>query len=346
MIEFALGSLFFFAFLFGIFEVSRVLAVRALIIKGAQDAAVLAAQLPDIDLNYPVTEAGNPTLTSPLYQRYFLARQRVIDEAVRSPLSVFVATPAACPGSFPCEARPVGQRLQTLNTFDIPVPAALGGGLVAMDAILLRPDQTDVAIGYPRRDNAGAVVEVVRYPPAFNIGAGPTGNLQRRFRDFPLVVEVHADVEPLISFIGPIHLVARATSFREPPPESSLSQLNFAPFPSSTTTTLPPTPTPTPTPTLAPTPTPTSGPPATPGPTPTPTTTPTPGPSPSPTATPVPSLTPTATATPSPTPTPTPTICPPGTATRFLSPSNCFSHCFPLSMEDFSLCSVCLCSGS
>lgn len=332
MVEFALASFVFFLFIIFIIEMARILAIRAALTKGAQDAVIFASKLPAIELDTRGTGAGASFVPLPAnatnFQQYRIARDLVHERAVQLPLSMFLHTTVTThPGVTPS----VG--MQNLLPMQIP----LGNGTTkATDAILLRPDDYDANVGYTLSDGS-----VVRYPPNALVPGqviGPTSDITRMLLDNPIIVQVYADVSPIFPLFqgfGNFRLMGQAASFREPPPDGALgfnvpgATPTATPLPTATYTSTPtPTPTNTPFPTDTPFPTETPSPTATAGPTNTAVPTATGGGTPSATPTPTYTSTPTGTGTATPTPTgtgsgtPTATPSPTETSTPTATPTS------------------------
>ena len=158
---------------------SRVLAARTLLIKGAQDAAILAAQYPDMDIDIPEsgTLPDTPDYSSPEYQKYAAARQKIIDDAVSIPTSTLLNSMGVCPVGIPCNPRTPRTGLQVITTYDLPQPGA-APAFYASDAAVFRPDRWDTTIPVQRRDKNGTVIAATSgYPAEYQLNTATSTNI-------------------------------------------------------------------------------------------------------------------------------------------------------------------------
>ncbi len=219
MLEFAIVALVFFTIVLGTIDFARIYSVQAVLTKGAQNGLALAKVIDGFRVDVENLATGCPILVGPPaapdpacidknYADFLAARDAIIQEATRLPLATFASVPAS------------GKDL-ALHTYQVdyanlaPTPTGGSGVTTGLTALVLRPSDTgknetkNYPIEHPQICPTGAVCSGNRRPRR----AGE--NLNTLFRNFPIVVQVEANLEPFLPFLDPIKLTGKAVGYRE-----------------------------------------------------------------------------------------------------------------------------------
>ena len=212
-------------------EMSRYLAIRSMLTRGAQRAVILASRIQDIE-----HETGDVD-----HDLFLEAREMVIHEAVVLPLGSFLQTSTS------------GALSKLIAFRGVELPPESSGNPV--DALLIRPGEYFTSVDGKTFVHPSICPETGPCPnSATRRDPNIALELYMEKERHPLMVVMRAEVEPILPFLGKFYPEGTAYGYREEfrkgsYPVSGGSQQEI-PTPS------PPSETPVPTPTGEPTPTP------------------------------------------------------------------------------------------
>lgn len=181
--EFALALPFILLFLISIVDLTRYVAARAVLSRGAQEALEVAIRIRNFDLDVTSTSA-------PEWNKYLAAHNTISAAGLRVATSAFLR-------------RSNGNGTSFANL--IPATVTVGSSSLqgpTSDVLILRPGD---------RGTMGA--ESINYVPL------PSGkNFTEAIRNEPMVVEMRAQIKLLTPMLGTVTVVGRAVGYRENPP--------------------------------------------------------------------------------------------------------------------------------
>lgn len=227
LLQFALVFPILMLFAVGFIDLARVLAIRGVLTKGAQDGLAVAMTVPNLDVDIKDLPTSDVE-----YSRYLEARRRVIAAATGLPLGTLLTNSGT-----PSSAR--------LLSFTYADPNSAGPpSMTVFDGAMLRPGERVQITGStpPRYVGHGTVIP----DPSGNPPPQPQAMLMARE---PILVELHAEVDFFLPFFDNIVVSGSASGFREKIPRGPFLDVTGV-EPSET-----PTPVPTDTPIPGPTPT-------------------------------------------------------------------------------------------
>jgi hypothetical protein len=204
LLEFAIVFPTLFVLLIAIIDFSRLLLVGAILSKGAENGLNLAKKLP-----YLETDFRNKLPTDPDYQNFLNARRRVLFEAKRLPLSV-IATDwnSAASG---------GVKLLPFKMVDTGVDVGLGNPApdLTYGAALIRPGEQVTF----EHNASSHTVNHKTLPP---IPDPPSQSVENLVTGHPITVELRAQVDMWLPFLGTLIARGSASGYREVIPRGPL----------------------------------------------------------------------------------------------------------------------------
>ncbi len=218
IVEFALVLPVLILFVLAFIDLVRVIAVQGILTHAAEQTLEVAVTMPNFDV-----DIRSAIPASAEYQRFLLARSRIIQDATKLPLQTLLSDSA-------------NDSTAQLVKFTYEDPAQ--GGVVPIpfsaDVAILRPGE-QVKIG----DAASTMMfnhETYPFP-----GAGVTEpKLDRLMRSQPIIVEMRAKIFTFTPILGDIYAKGVAQGFRDPIPRGPMPDevLNtgtvVTPWPSAT----------------------------------------------------------------------------------------------------------------
>ena len=223
MIEFALVFPVLVILLLFFCDVARVIAVNALLTYAAEETMQQTLTMPNFDVDNRTADPNSPE-----YQRYLLARRRILQGATRFLLQTSLVTDGNTPSS------------AQLMQFTYGEPANRGGAQppVSADVAVLRPGER-VRVG----DAASAeFLEHNAYPYPGDGIVEPS--MERLLGKLPIVVEFRARVQTFTPMLGDIVVRGVAQGYRDLIPRGPMPDEDPAIMASATVW---PSPTPSPT---------------------------------------------------------------------------------------------------
>lgn len=189
-------------FAIGLMDFARMMAVQAIVNKGAENAANLAAKLPNLNIDYRGLDTNDPA-----YLDYVAAREQVLARAAEFPLATLVTDHTA-----PSAMQLVPFRMvdQGLNIGAGTPPERIFG------AAMIRPGERA-----EREPNSGDWVNHSGFPPAAG-GQAPPQNQEMLQKRFPIEVYVEADVQMMLPMLDQIRVRGIARSYHEITPQGPL----------------------------------------------------------------------------------------------------------------------------
>jgi hypothetical protein len=183
MVEFCIVAGLLVLFIFSIIDISRYVAIRALLTRGAESGVLLAQRMGDINVDLRGIDRSDPK-----YQAFLAARRKVIQTATALPLSSLVA-PSGIP--FATQLRSFSN---VDPTADGPAPA------VQLDGAIIRPgEEAQIA-------TSG---EVIKHPTLCPPNSGcPYGDLSTSdgwahvLENNPFVVQLQVKFTPILPIFG------------------------------------------------------------------------------------------------------------------------------------------------
>ncbi len=219
MLELALVLFLFFTTVLFFTDCARFFMTRALLIRGAQEAADLASRVPDFDIDtVTLTQASTDSA------RFRAARQLVANAAFAASSTNAVVSPSSGSGWVRLRSYGMNDRYSDTEVTSQPT-----------DVLILRPGESgkwtpadggsELWTNNPLRCSPSAVA-------ATGCTARQAGDtMDSLMRVFPIMVQMEASVQTITPFVGP--WVARATvlSWREQPAKSGYRDAQFATIP-------------------------------------------------------------------------------------------------------------------
>ncbi len=189
-------------FAIGLMDFARLMAVQAIVNKGAENAASLASKLPNLDIDYRGMDTNSQE-----YLDYVAARDAVLRSAVEFPLATLVDDYNVASSMKLVDFRMVDQGLN------------IGAGSppeLIFGAAMIRPGERA-----EREASSGNWVNHDGFPPTGS-GQAPPQNQEMLQKRFPIEVYVEADVQMLLPGLDQIRVRGIARSYHEITPQGPL----------------------------------------------------------------------------------------------------------------------------
>ncbi|MCB0344228.1 MAG: pilus assembly protein [Bdellovibrionales bacterium] len=189
-------------FAIGLMDFARLMAVQAIVNKGAENAADLAAKLPNLNIDYRGMDPSSEE-----YAEYVAARNQILSRAVEFPLATLVDNYDVASAMKLVDFRMVDQGL---NVGAGTPPELIYG------AAMIRPGERAEL-----EANSGNWVNHNGFPPDVT-GQAPPQNQEMLQKRFPIEVYVEADVQMLLPGFDKIRVRGVARSYHEVTPQGPL----------------------------------------------------------------------------------------------------------------------------
>lgn len=189
-------------FAIGLMDFARLMAVQAIVNKGAENAASLASKLPNLDIDYRGMDTNSQE-----YLDYVAARTQILNEAVEFPLATLLDDYNVASAMKLVDFRMVDQGLN------------IGAGSppeLIFGAAMIRPGERA-----EREASSGDWVNHDGFPPTGS-GQAPPQNQEMLQKRFPIEVYVEADVQMLLPGLDQIRVRGVARSYHEVTPKGPL----------------------------------------------------------------------------------------------------------------------------